>query len=218
MVYIVYATTTLSTNQVYIGVHGQPTPIEFDGYLGSGDWKGKKRYNKGKQSLREAIKFYGKDSFRRDTLHFYDVEKEAYAMEALIVDKDFIKENWNYNLTPGGKRPPSGLGTAGPNHPNRGRKDKPETTLARRMAKLGKKRPEWSIKAKELGVRPPSCAGKIWINDGKKDAYIPKTDTIPYGWSRGRIAIKGKRQSELHVQRRVLSRLLTLEGKKNVGA
>ena len=102
--YIVYVTTNIITNKIYFGVHQQEEPYEFDGYLGSGTWRGqKRRYSKTKQSLSDAIKQYGKDNFIRETLFYYWTPKEAYKKESEIVTTEFIKHDWNYNLTVGGK-------------------------------------------------------------------------------------------------------------------
>lgn len=36
MKYIVYLTTNIKNNKIYVGVHGTETPYKFDGYLGNG--------------------------------------------------------------------------------------------------------------------------------------------------------------------------------------
>lgn len=113
--YIVYKTINLITNQIYIGVHKQPIecPLTFDGYLGSGDWKNFISKDKcvllhpDKISLREAIKTYGYNNFKRETLYYTDNAPDAYAYEATLVTNDFIKSSDNYNLTPGGSIPPN---------------------------------------------------------------------------------------------------------------
>lgn len=114
MSYIVYITTNRANGKCYIGVHEQDgNPFEFDGYLGSGEWQGKRRLG-WKQSLKEAIENDGKENFERETLFYYWTEEEAMAKEAEIVTEEFVKHGWNYNLTPGGKRPPC---LSGEEHP-----------------------------------------------------------------------------------------------------
>ncbi len=61
-----------------------------DGYLGSG-W-----------ILKDAIKKYGRENFKREILFIYSTRKEAMNKEAELVNEDFIKDNKNYNLTKGG--------------------------------------------------------------------------------------------------------------------
>ena len=44
--YIVYKTTCLVNNYIYVGVHKTKDPNIFDGYLGRGFWKHSKYYLK----------------------------------------------------------------------------------------------------------------------------------------------------------------------------
>lgn len=46
MKYIVYRTTCLINNKIYVGVHHTDDPNIFDGYLGRGLWKNHTRYIK----------------------------------------------------------------------------------------------------------------------------------------------------------------------------
>lgn len=95
-IYIVYKTTNLINNKFYIGVHRQDFhfPIIFDGYLGSGS------------VLKKAIKKYGEENFKRETLHvFYDSD-EAYLKERELVDRELVEDESFYNLCGGG----SGIG------------------------------------------------------------------------------------------------------------
>lgn len=88
-IYIVYKTTNLVNDKYYIGKHKQDS-FEFDGYLGSGS------------IIKDAIKKYGKESFRRETLATFDNEQECYEAE-----KKFLTEHWMdtncYNLESGGR-------------------------------------------------------------------------------------------------------------------
>lgn len=104
MKYIVYKTTNLINNKIYVGVH-RTNPDINDGYIGCGvTKKDKKKYTKG---FPKAVAKYGYENFKRETLFEYpDSEvgmKLAYAKEAEIVTIDFIKRKDTYNLTVGGK-------------------------------------------------------------------------------------------------------------------
>ena len=46
MKYIVYKTTCLINNKIYIGVHQTENPEIFDGYLGRGYFIGKSHYTR----------------------------------------------------------------------------------------------------------------------------------------------------------------------------
>jgi hypothetical protein len=86
--WILYRTTNTINNKIYVGVHGA-NKIE-DGYLGSG------------KLLKEEIKKYGPDKFVREVLHIADNLEEVELLEALYVDKEFIKREDNYNISLGG--------------------------------------------------------------------------------------------------------------------
>jgi len=88
MKYCIYKTTNIINGKFYWGVHNSLD--ENDGYLGSG------------LALRNAIKKYGKDIFRRETKFLYKTIKEAYADEALIVNKSMINNPMCYNMATGG--------------------------------------------------------------------------------------------------------------------
>lgn len=104
MKYIVYKTTNLVNDKIYVGVHGT-NPDIFDGYIGGGmTSEGCQRNRKG---FPAAVRKYGYKNFKRETLFEYpfteDGMKLAYAKEAEIVTIDFIKRPDTYNLTVGGK-------------------------------------------------------------------------------------------------------------------
>lgn len=104
MKYIVYKTTNLINGKIYVGVH-RTNPDIFDGYIGCGvTHKDRKKKAKG---FPKAVAKYGYKNFKRETLFIYPDTQEgmkaAYAKEAEIVTKDFIKRKDTYNLTVGGK-------------------------------------------------------------------------------------------------------------------
>lgn len=86
--HIIYKTTNLVNNKIYIGLHS--TDNIDDKYLGSG------------KILKQAILKYGKDKFHKDILYVFNTRKEARAMEASIVDTEFIQRGDTYNLIEGG--------------------------------------------------------------------------------------------------------------------
>jgi group I intron endonuclease len=88
-IYIVYKTTNNITWQYYVGVHKQKN-LKFDGYLGSGKY------------LKNSIDKYGKENFSRETLFVFNMKKEAYEKEKLIVNEEFINNKNTYNLKEGG--------------------------------------------------------------------------------------------------------------------
>jgi len=88
MYYIVYQTTNTVTNSIYIGVH--VTSNIDDGYLGSG------------KVLLRAIAKYGADKFEKTILHIFDNIDEMFAMEAQLVNEEFIQRPDTYNIKLGG--------------------------------------------------------------------------------------------------------------------
>ena len=106
MKYIVYKTTNLINNKIYIGIHGTKDPSIFDGYIGNGI--NIFRHNKFINSIpfHRAVVKYGYNAFYRETLHVYSSKQEALAMELSLVDNDFINRSDTYNITLGGGAPP----------------------------------------------------------------------------------------------------------------
>ena len=86
--HFVYETTNLVNGKIYRGKHS--TNSLEDGYLGSG------------KVILRAIKKYGKENFKRETLKFFATEEEAYDYEALVVNKDFVLREDTYNYKEGG--------------------------------------------------------------------------------------------------------------------
>lgn len=104
MKYIIYKTTCLVNNKIYIGVHGTENPNIFDGYLGKGFFINKTHYLEYPIApLHYAIKKYGVSNFKRDILYIFDTEEEAYEKEASIVTEEFINSDKTYNVSIGGK-------------------------------------------------------------------------------------------------------------------
>jgi group I intron endonuclease len=90
MYHIVYLTTNLINNKIYVGVRSHQNP-DKDSYLGSGI------------KLALAIKKYGRTNFKREVLHYCLEASHAYELESKIVDKWFINRKDTYNCCVGGK-------------------------------------------------------------------------------------------------------------------
>lgn len=95
--FIVYKTTNVINNKIYIGVHNNGDSSNFDGYLGSG------------LNMTRAIKKYGKENFIRETLKEFDTIEESFEYENQLVTEEFVLREDTYNLSTGGKGY-SGLG------------------------------------------------------------------------------------------------------------
>ena len=109
MKYIVYLTTNIVNNKIYVGVHQTETPDIFDGYLGCGlDRSSLTTYIKHpKTPFHYAVKKYGYDAFKRSTIKVFSTVKEALKLEEQIVNVEFIKRQDTYNVVVGGGLPPN---------------------------------------------------------------------------------------------------------------
>jgi hypothetical protein len=89
MKYIIYKTTNIINNKIYIGKH--QTENINDTYLGSG------------VALERAIKRYGKQNFKKEILFVFNTEKEMNEKEKELVTESFIATNKTYNMGVGGE-------------------------------------------------------------------------------------------------------------------
>lgn len=89
MYYTIYKITNKINGKVYIGKH--QTKDLGDGYMGSGKY------------LKHAIEKYGLENFSKEILYIFNNEDEMNSKEAELVDEEFVKEDSNYNLCPGGQ-------------------------------------------------------------------------------------------------------------------
>lgn len=86
---IIYKTTNLVNGKIYIGQHHCKTD-EFDGYLGSG------------VSLTNAVRYYGPENFKRETLRVCDTQLQLDAWEMLYIKKlRSTEKGIGYNILPG---------------------------------------------------------------------------------------------------------------------
>lgn len=109
MKYIVYKTTNLKCiidghNCIYIGVHKVNENRIDDKYLGCGVYAHRdKSYLKPYTNFQYAVKKYGPKAFKREILYIFDTAEEAYRKEAEIVNEDFLKLPYVYNMVLGGR-------------------------------------------------------------------------------------------------------------------
>lgn len=101
--WIVYQTTNLINNKIYIGVHKTKNPFEFDGYLGNGIYvNNPNTYIYAKTKFESAVKKYGVKNFNRTVLSIFNNEEEAYNLEGLLVNENFLSRSDVYNMILGG--------------------------------------------------------------------------------------------------------------------
>ncbi len=86
--FYVYKTTNNVNGKFYVGVHKSKDFLS-DSYLGSG------------KILRLALDKYGAESFSKEVIASFDIESEAYELEEIIVDSEFIQRDDTYNLVVG---------------------------------------------------------------------------------------------------------------------
>ena len=86
--YIIYKITNTINEKYYIGKH--KTSDINDGYLGSG------------VAIRNAVKKYGEEKFRKEILYELSSETEMDDKEAEIVNEEMINDPMCYNMRIGG--------------------------------------------------------------------------------------------------------------------
>lgn len=105
--YIVYITINLCNGKFYIGVH-KTNPNVFDGYIGNGIYREAQATKN--FAFHRAVKKYGYNNFKRVTLKTFpcteEGKKQAYALEALLVNEDSLKSKFLYNQVVGGSGSP----------------------------------------------------------------------------------------------------------------
>lgn len=96
---LIYKTTNLINNKIYIGVHC--TDDLNDGYIGCGIRSPKNTL--GECPFHKAVRKYGYENFNREVLYNFDTRELAFWYEKYIVDKEFINRQDTYNASPGGR-------------------------------------------------------------------------------------------------------------------
>jgi len=89
MFYLIYKVTNLLNGKIYIGLH--KTDFIDDGYMGSG------------KLIKAAIAKYGIDNFKKEIIEIFDNEDDMILREQELVTAEFIQDENNYNIMPGGK-------------------------------------------------------------------------------------------------------------------
>lgn len=102
--YIVYKTTNLINNKIYIGVH-LTDDSKPDTYIGCGVVR--ETISNPRTAFHFAVLKYGYKNFKRETLYEYPFTEEgmnnAYKKEEELVNKDFLRRKDVYNRALGGK-------------------------------------------------------------------------------------------------------------------
>lgn len=102
--YIVYITINLCNGKFYIGVH-KTNPETFDGYIGNSIYKQSDATEN--YTLHKAVRKYGYNNFKRTTIQvFPDTEegkRQAFALEAELVNSTLLKSKSVYNSALGGQ-------------------------------------------------------------------------------------------------------------------
>lgn len=157
MIYIVYKITNLINEKIYIGVHKILNISVDDGYMGSGT------------AIRDAIKKYGSENFKKEIIEIFNDKESAYSMEAELVNEEFILRKDTYNMKPGGfggfragiyspwfgkhhtKETKQKMSNAlsGENNPNFGKKLSDESRKKLSDARSGNKHPQYGIPLSE---------------------------------------------------------------------
>ena len=101
--YIVYLTINIKNRKIYVGVHQTENDEIFDGYIGNGINIYQPSTNKFPKTLfQKAVKKYGFDLFQRITLFKCSTAEEAYEIESIIVNEEFLNRSDVYNMKLGG--------------------------------------------------------------------------------------------------------------------
>jgi hypothetical protein len=89
MHFYLYKITNIINSRYYIGVH--ETENLDDGYMGSG------------KVIKQAIKKYGIENFKKDILETFGTAEEMYKREEEVISDSFLLNENTYNLKRGGK-------------------------------------------------------------------------------------------------------------------
>lgn len=164
--HIVYKTTNLLNQHIYIGAHS--TDNLEDNYYGSG-------YN-----LLEAIKKYGKQNFRKDILYVFTDPVKMFEKEKEIVNSEFLKRRDVYNMVEGGYGG-SNKGAKGLKHMNN---PITKTRIAVSPAAIEKMLLEGYV----MGRGSSSTSNRVWIHRESEKKMIEKNEVGTYvslGWTIG---------------------------------
>lgn len=164
--HIIYQTTNVLTQDLYIGAHS--TNDLNDGYYGSG-------YN-----LLEAIKIYGKQNFKKDILYIFNDPNSMFKKEKELVNSEFLKRKDVYNIVEGGYggQNKGSKGLKHMNHPITKNKIAVDPSAIEKMLSFGY----------ILGRGSSSTTDRKWVykNDDKKMIKNEEIESyINQGWNFG---------------------------------
>lgn len=164
--HIIYKTTNLVNNKIYIGAHS--TNDIADGYIGSG------------KMLHLAIKKYGLENFKREVLHMFNSPEEMFEKETEIVNEEFIGRSDVYNIVTGG--------FGGFNKGSTNLRHITNVNTREVIAVDKVKLKEFLNNGWRLGGAEPSNKGKVYIYKDNKRLAIKSTEIDNYlneGWQLG---------------------------------
>lgn len=157
MFYTIYKTTNKIDGKIYIGKH--KTNDLDDGYIGSGKY------------LKHAIEKYGIENFKKEILFQFDNEDETNAKEAELVTEEFVKEDTNYNLCPGGN---GGFGYINSNEELRIEKNKKARSITNTRHK--EKLKSWAAKGGTTTYEKHGVNVKFL--EAGRNSFLGKTHTL----------------------------------------
>jgi hypothetical protein len=101
--HIVYLTINIKNRKIYVGVHSTNNDAVFDGYIGNGvNIYQPSSIKHPKTIFQKAVKKYGFNSFERITLFRCSSKEEAYELESILVNEEFLNRDDVYNMKLGG--------------------------------------------------------------------------------------------------------------------
>lgn len=155
MYFIIYKTTNLLNNKIYVGMH--KTNNLNDGYYGSG------------KALKRAIKKYGIENFRVDIIEMCSTEQEMIDKEQEIVTESFCARPDTYNLMPGGSfgsRERNGLTFANRKHSEDTKRKISESAKGKVISDASRKR----MSSNNFARKDPEKQRQHAIECGRKSA------------------------------------------------
>lgn len=164
--HIVYQTTNMVNNMIYIGAHS--TDVLDDGYFGSG------------HRLTLALEKYGVISFQKKILYIFDSPLEMFLKEAEIVNSEFLKRPDVYNIVEGG--------FGGYNKGTTGLKHLHHPISGKRCAVHPHAIPNMLLEGWVIGRNMSSTTNTIWIYKDTEKKMISPNDLSIYkkeGWRKG---------------------------------
>lgn len=181
MEYCFYETTNLVNGKKYLGIHSSKC-LEKDNYLGSGTL------------LREAIKKYGKENFRRRDIKLFGSIQEAKQYEADQITGEILRDTNYYNIAPGGG---GGIAGARPYHTE----SKRFMVAPEAIPKFLKEHPDAveGIPEEYREAQKQRMLGRVAINNGSEHKLVPQEDVQKYlnnGWTIGTTEKLNRKNSE----------------------